>query len=122
MKKELWLYGAACVSGVLVWVLVSILSGQTEAWDSESYLFFGIPALCLVACTLGFIEPNQPWRWGIVQILGQAVWMFASQGVGNFWPLGMVAFGLFAIPLIVAAGLGALIAKLSGKLSGTMSA
>jgi hypothetical protein len=121
MKKEIWPYGAACVSGILVWNLVSSLSGQPEAWDSESYLFFGIPALCLVACALGFIEPRRPWRWGIVQTLGQAVWMFASQGVGNFWPLGIVAFGLFAIPSIVAGGLGALIAKLSGKMSGTLS-
>ena len=122
MKNEFWLYGAACGSGILVWILVSSFSGQTEAWDSESYLFLGIPALCIVACTLGFIEPKQPWRWGIVQILGQAVWMFASQGFGNLWPLGMVAFGLFSIPSIVAAGLGALIAKLTGKMSGTISA
>ena len=52
----------------------------------------------------------------------QAVWLFASQGFGNLWPLGMVAFGIFAIPSIGAAGLGALIAKLNGKMSGTLSA
>ncbi|MBI3806686.1 MAG: hypothetical protein HY281_04100 [Nitrospirae bacterium] len=122
MKKEFWLYGAACVSGILAWILISSFSGQTEAWDSELYLTLGIPALCLVAGALGFIEPKRSWRWGIIQILGQAVWMFASQGFGNLWPLGMVAFGIFAIPLIMAAGLGAWIAKLNGKMSGTISA
>jgi hypothetical protein len=59
---------------------------------------------------------------GGVQILGQAVWMFASQGLGNLYLLGVVAFGIFAIPSIVAAGLGALIAKLNAKMSGTLSA
>jgi hypothetical protein len=121
MKKEIWLYGVAGVSGILMWICVSALSGQTESWDSDLYLFLGIPVLCLVACALGFLEPRQPWRWGIVQILGQAVWMFASQGIGNLWPLGVVAFGLFSIPSIVAAGLGAWLAKLHGKMSGTMS-
>ncbi|MDN5941958.1 MAG: hypothetical protein L0H94_08765 [Nitrospira sp.] len=122
MKKEIWLYGAACASGILAWILISLFSGQTEAWDSEFYLTLGIPALCLVAGILGFIEPKRPWRWGIVQVLGQAVWMFATQGFGNLWPLGMVAFGLFAIPLIAASGLGALIARRNGKMSGTISA
>jgi hypothetical protein len=73
MKKEIWLYGIACGSGILTWIAISSLSGRTEAWDSESYLYFGIPALCLVACGLGFLELKRPWRWGIVQILGQAV-------------------------------------------------
>jgi hypothetical protein len=42
--------------------------------------------------------------------------MFTSQGLGNLWLLGVVTFGIFAIPSIEAAGLGALIAKVSEKI------
>jgi hypothetical protein len=44
-------------------------------------------------------------------MLGQAVWMCSSQGVGNLWPLGLAAFGMCAIPLIVTARIGAGLSK-----------
>jgi hypothetical protein len=44
-------------------------------------------------------------------MLGQAMWMFASQNPGNLWPLGLVAFGIFAVPLIVTARIGAALSK-----------
>jgi len=111
MKKDHWLYGTALFSGILVWILVSSYSGRREAWDSALYFTFGIPALCLVAGVLGFVEPKKPWRWGIVPFLGQAIAMFTAQGFGNLWPLGMVAFGIFSIPSLITAKVGAAIAK-----------
>ena len=107
MKKDPWLYGAAFVSGALVWILVSSYSGKREAWDSDLYFTFGIPALCFVAGILGYVEPHRAWRWGIVPLFGQGVWMFASQGLGNLFPLGLLVLGLFAVPPIVTAKLGA---------------
>jgi hypothetical protein len=114
MKKEQWLYGTAFVSGILVWMLVSSASGKREAWDSELYFTFGIPVLCLVACVLGFAEPERSWRWGIVPFSGQCAWMLLTQGVGNLLPLGVIVLGLFAVPSIVTARLGAAIARRMG--------
>jgi hypothetical protein len=114
MKKEQWLYGAAFVSGILVWMLISSVSGKREAWDSELYFTVGIPVLCLMAGVLGFVEPERSWRWGIVPLSGQCVWMLLTQGVGNLLPLGLIVFGLFAIPPVMTAKLGAAIGRRRG--------
>jgi hypothetical protein len=111
MKKDVWLYGAACVSGIVVWILVSSFSGKREAWDSDVYFTFGIPALCFIAGILGYVEPDRPWRWGIVSLFGQGVWMLVSQGFGNLFPLGLLVLGFFALPAIVTAKLGAAISN-----------
>ncbi|MBD0316771.1 MAG: hypothetical protein ICV75_08775 [Nitrospiraceae bacterium] len=114
MKKAQWFYGTAFVSGILIWVLVSILSGRREAWDSDLYFTLGIPVLCLVAGVLGFAEPQRPWRWGLVPVSGQCTWMLLTQGVGNLFPLGLLVFGPFAIPPVITARLGAAIARRMG--------
>jgi hypothetical protein len=76
------------------------------------YLSLGIPGLCLAAAIFGFLEPKNSWRWGNIPMLGQAAWMFgSSQELGNLWPLGLVAFGIIAIPLIIAARIGAGLSK-----------
>jgi len=111
MKKGLWLYGMAVVSGILVWVVVSTVSGRREAWDSEWYFLIGIPGVCVVSAGLGFVEPSRPWRWGVAPLLAQAVWMIVTQGAGNLLPLGLVVFGVLAIPSVMTAWLGALIGK-----------
>jgi hypothetical protein len=107
MKKEYWFIGTACGLGALVWILVSLISGRAEAWDSELYMRFGIPTFCALAATFAYFEPTNAWRWGLFPFVGQAVWMFGTQGFGNLWPLGLVAFGVLAIPSIIAARIGA---------------
>jgi len=99
------------VFGALVWIMVTALSGRKEAWDSEWYFSVGIPALCLVAGALGFTEPERPWRWGLMPMAGQAACLFSTQGIGNLWPLGLVVFGIFALPLMLTARLGAGLSK-----------
>jgi len=114
MKKHHWLYGIAFVSGMAVWILVCSYSGRREAWDSGLYFTVGIPVICLVAGVLGYVEPERPWRWGITPLIGQAVWMLVSQGVGNLLPLGLVVFGVFSTPSILTAIVGAAIVKRNG--------
>lgn len=111
MKREHWIYTVALLSGMFIWGAISIISGRTEAWDSGLYMSFGIPILCMVAGTLGFVEPHHYWRWGIATVPGQALWLFASQGLGNLWPLALVAFVVFSIPPILADRFGAFVKK-----------
>lgn len=109
MKSDRWLYIVAAVSGILVWGLVSLGTGRREAWDSEVYFQIGLPALCIVSAVLGYLEPDRPWRWGAVPLAAQAGWMFATQGIGNLWPLGLIVSGLFAVPPMLTARLGAFV-------------
>ena len=106
MKTNRWLYALAAGSGILVWVAVSMLSGRREAWDSEAYYQIGLPVLCVVSAVLGYFEPDRPWRWGAIPLAAQAVTMFAMQGLGNLWPLGLIVTGVLAVPPILTAKFG----------------
>ena len=107
MKKDYWFYGLAVLIGVSSWVVVSMVSGRREAWDSQWYFLIGIPVVCIVSAALGFLEPSRPWRWGVAPLLGQFSWMLFTQGPGNLLPLGLVVFGVLAIPSIFTARIGA---------------
>jgi len=107
MKKDYWFYGLAVVTGIVVWVVVSTVSGRREAWDSEWYFLIGIPVVCGVSAALGFVEASRPWRWGIAPLIGQFSWMLLTQGPGNLSPLGLVVFGVLSVPSIMTARIGA---------------
>jgi hypothetical protein len=55
MKKDSWFYLIAVASGVLTWITVSAVSGQTEAWDSGLYFSVGMPVVCIVSMVQGFL-------------------------------------------------------------------
>lgn len=97
MKPLRGLYGVAIAAGAAVWILLASFSGKREAWDSDLYFSVGIPVICLVACVLGYLEPERPWRWGIAPLIGQAVWALISQGFGNLLPLGFVVFAILSV-------------------------
>jgi peptidoglycan/LPS O-acetylase OafA/YrhL len=107
MKKEHWLLIAAAAGGALIWILISTASGKKEAWDSDLYFSIGIPAVCLLAALLGFLEPKRTWRWGAAPLAGQFLAMLLMVGPGNLLPLGIIVFAVLAIPPILVARLGA---------------
>ena len=111
MKKDYWLYGAAVVTGIVVWIVVSKVSHRREAWDSQWYFLIGTPVVCVVSAVLGYLEPNRPWRWGAAPLAGQFCWMLVTQGPGNLLPLGVIVFGILAIPSMLTARLGAFVGK-----------
>jgi len=110
MKKDSWFYLIAVASGVLIWITVSAVSGRAEAWDSGLYFSVGMPVVCIVSMVQGFFEPRRPWRWGVVPLIGQFLWMLLTQGIGNLLPLGIVVFAVLSVPSIVAAQIGAFVA------------
>ncbi|MFH1071083.1 MAG: hypothetical protein V1794_15800 [Candidatus Glassbacteria bacterium] len=110
MKRDHWLYLVMPVCGAVIWILIALKSGRKEAWDSGLYFSVGIPAVCLVSMACAFFEPYRSWRWGVLPLVGQFFWMLLSQGPGNLMPLGVVVFGVFSIPSVIAARIGAFIA------------
>lgn len=107
MKREHWLLVAAAGAGALIWVLISTASGKREAWDSSLYFSVGMPAVCLLAGALGFLEPKRTWRWGLAPLAGQFFAMLLMVGPGNLLPLGVIVFGVLAIPPMIVARLAA---------------
>ncbi len=113
MKRDTWLVVSAVTGGIVVWLLVSAFSHKREAWDSDLYFTLGLPAVCLLSALLGYLEPSKPWRWGAAPVAGQALVMLLTQSPGNLLPLGIVMFGVLALPSIVTAKMGAYAAKRS---------
>lgn len=111
MKKDYWLYGVAVLSGVLVWIVVSAVSGRSEAWDSHWYFSVGYPFICAVSMALGYLAPARSWRWGLAPFAGQFLWLLLTQGPGNLLPLGIIAFSVVSLPAVVAARVGAYVAN-----------
>ncbi len=107
MKRQHWLLIAAVAGGALIWVMISTASGKREAWDSALYFSIGMPAVCLLAALLGFLEPHRTWRWGAAPLAGQFLAMLLMVGPGSLLPLGIILFGVLAIPSIIAARLAA---------------
>lgn len=97
-------YFAAAIGGAVLWLLTSLLAGQGEAWDSPLYWSLTYP-LCIVGSgLLGYLVPRKAWRWGLTVMLVQAVVMVLLAG-GSFGllPLGLVLFGILALPCIAVA-------------------
>jgi hypothetical protein len=111
MKKDFWFHVAAVSGGALMWILVSFASGRKEAWDSSLYFVAGMQAVCVLSLVLGYLAPKRPWRWGVEPCMGQFASMLLSQGPGSLLPLGVILFGVFSIPSVLAAQLGAIFGR-----------
>jgi hypothetical protein len=68
-----------------------------------------------MSATLGFVEADRPWRWGIAPLVGQFSWMLFTQGPGNLLPLGLVVFGVLSVPSIMTARIGAFFGSTRAK-------
>jgi len=88
---------------------------QKEAWDSPWFFSVGLPIVCVVSMLLAFFSPARPWRWGIIPTAGQFLCLLVSQGPGNLFPLGIVAFGVLSLPSIVTARIGSYFGRKRGS-------
>jgi hypothetical protein len=118
MKKESWCYLVAFLSGVVAWLVVSWVTGKTEAWDSSEYFTFVIPAMCLVAFFLALFAPERPSRWALMPFAGQLLTMLVAGDSFGLLPLGVIAFGILSVPAILAARAGAYLGRKSGSSDG----
>ena len=100
-------YATAAAGGALLWVAASVLSGRREAWDSSLYWATVYPAGIAFSGVVGFMATDRAWRWGLTLMLTQAVTLAVMTPSFGLLPLGLILFGVLAIPTMVAATLGA---------------
>lgn len=104
-------YVAAGLAGATLWIATSVISGRTEAWDSPLYFSVAYPLAIALAGTLGYLFPHKAWRWGLTVMLVQAVvHAFTAKSFGLL-PLGLMLFGILALPPIIAAWIMATIRR-----------
>lgn len=97
----------AGVAGVLLWTGTTLLTGRREAWDAAAYWTMAYPAGIVVSAVLGYLATDRAWRWGLVLMLAQAVTLAGLARDFGLLPLGLVLFGVIALPPMLAATLAA---------------
>jgi hypothetical protein len=98
------LYYVALATGALLWLGTAIVSGRNEAWDSPLYWSITYPLCLLSAGALAYVEPVRPWRWPLALMLVQPIVMLVTSGSSlSLLPLGLVMFGILALPPILVA-------------------
>jgi len=101
------MYGVAVVLGAILWQGTAMLGGRREAWDSPLYWTWTYPACVVIAGVLGYIAPAKAWRWALALMLAQAVTLATSTSSFGLLPLGMILFGVLAVPPAIVASMGA---------------
>jgi len=96
-------YVAAAVSGAILWLATSAISGRNEAWDSPLYFAVAYPLAIAFAGLLGYLFPRKAWRWGLIIMLVQPVILAITAKTFGLMPLGLILFGVLAIPPMIAA-------------------
>lgn len=108
-KAASFAYVIAIAGGAILWLATAAISGRTEAWDSPSYWAVTYPLAILLAGYLGYKSPEKPWRWGLTVMCVQAVVLVISGSSYGLLPLGLILFGVLALPAI---GLAQITARL----------
>jgi hypothetical protein len=102
----------ALLSGFLLWFGASFLTSTREPWDAAAYWMLVYPAALAGCAGMGYACPQRPWRWVLALFLGQFLAMVFRHGeLGGLWPLGLVMFGVLALPGLYAARFGARLAE-----------
>jgi len=105
-------YFAAAIGGTVLWLLTSLLTGNGEAWDSPLYWSLTYPLCILASGLLGYLFPWKAWRWGLTIMVVQAIVMLVLSGSSfGLLPLGLVLFGILALPCIAVASLMAVLRR-----------
>ena len=100
------------VAGALVWILICLVAGVSEAWDDPAmYFSVGYPVLTLISGFAGYLAWDKPWRWALALMASQMVVMLVQRGYATLLPIGGIMFFLLSLPLIAPAYLGAWIAQ-----------
>lgn len=102
-----WAMVSALVAGAVLWVATTTLTGRREAWDAPAYWTVTYPLGLLVAGLLGWLAPDRAWRWGLALMVAQAITMAILSREFGLLPLGLIMFGVLAVPLILVGELAA---------------
>lgn len=108
MFQPLWASLVTFGAGAATWIVAAVAGGRREAWDSELYFIFVLPAIALTAGIVSYLVPTRTWRWAMFPFAAQALVMFVQEPTGNLLPLGLIMFAMFGALCLIPARIGAL--------------
>ncbi|GJL84454.1 MAG: hypothetical protein DHS20C02_02290 [Micavibrio sp.] len=101
--------------GGAIWLIIGLVSGDLEAWDSRLYWAVGFPALMIGSAVLGWLFSEKSWRWGAWLGGGQAVMaiitaLIKGSGFGLI-PLSLILFMALSVPFILLSATGGVLRR-----------
>ncbi len=95
---------ALALAGWAIWTLITLATGEAEAWDSSLFWFAGLPAMVLIGGVAGLAMPQRFWLWGLAIVFPQALSLFLNGDEGDgLGGVGLLFFLLLAGFLTMAA-------------------
>ncbi|HPF15615.1 MAG: hypothetical protein H6830_09190 [Planctomycetes bacterium] len=99
--QERWAWIAAFAAGAGVCGMLTLITGQREAWDSPLYFSLGLPLLAGLAALFSARLPARSWRWAFGILLGQTFMIFAGSASLGLFPLTLLLSATLCAPLFV---------------------
>ncbi|MEX0961098.1 MAG: hypothetical protein WDZ63_17610 [Burkholderiales bacterium] len=112
--SDKYAWSIAIAGGAVLWLAATVFGGRGEAWDSPLYWSVAYPLSLALSAGLGYQFPRKPWRWPLAVMFSQAVVLAALAASFGLLPLGLILFGILALPGVVLANFAAKL-RLRGK-------
>jgi hypothetical protein len=102
--------------GVALEIVVVLVSGRREAWDSGLYWTVGLPAALVCSVAIGRVSPHRDWLATVLIIPAQVTTMILrSQEIGALIAITIVLSAILSAPFVLAAWVGSLFRPASSK-------
>jgi hypothetical protein len=97
----------AVLIGVCLEVVVHLVTGRNEAWDSPVFWTAGMPAALVASFGLGLLAKGRAWLATLAVAPGQVAAMTIRAGeVGSLWPLAIALSAVLSAPFVAASFAG----------------
>lgn len=94
-KKQLFISATLSLTGLTVWLTISGITHDVEAWYSDQYYQIGLPIMFVTATIAGFVAPGKPWLWGILIFILQPLFIFTQAKITPLIYVGVLFFLAF---------------------------
>ncbi|MFA5630029.1 MAG: hypothetical protein WC997_00845 [Porticoccaceae bacterium] len=102
-NNHLFPYVATFLCGLIVYLVIVMATGRSEAWDDGSYYLLGIPFMCAVIFVIAYRFPVRPWRWVLAMTGGQALGALLNGSDFSLLPFAIVFMMFISIPQFITA-------------------
>jgi len=82
--------------GLGIWLSVSALRGETEAWESPLSLLYGLPIIIVLPFAAGYFLPRNFKLWGFAVFLFHPLVLFTEGGSGTLFFAGVFLAAVLA--------------------------
>ncbi len=107
MLQPIWATLTTAGIGAATWIVVSVLGGRREAWDSPLYFTVALPVIAVAVAFVAYRVPVRIWRWAMFPFWAQALVAFLQDPTANLLPIGLIVFSFFGAVCFLPASIGA---------------